>query len=246
MDGSAPRQRGWFLPDPLPRRHGRVGPAPAGVVPGGRGARVGPGGRPRASGGGSPREHDLLRAPRVGPAPAGVVPVWSRVTSTSPRSAPRQRGWFGPDLPRRVRRGVGPAPAGVVPVGGPARRPYRSRPRASGGGSGLRPRVPARPGSAPRQRGWFYHLPDPQPVVRVGPAPAGVVHTRRLTMPPSQRRPRASGGGSLIRQHNLSLVKSAPRQRGWFDLVHDVDRDQLVGPAPAGWFSSRRPAPFRH
>ncbi len=172
---SAPRQRGWFACRCLPPSRDRVGPAPAGVVPGARVRRTGPPGRPRASGGGSP--HRMIDATRT-------------------QSAPRQRGWFYVGWPYVASARVGPAPAGVVRRGCPSGRPSGRRPRASGGGSCLAAHTARFSSSAPRQRGWFLPAVLGRGRYWVGPAPAGVVPASSSSTRAPARRPRASGGGS--------------------------------------------------
>ncbi len=153
---SAPRQRGWFPRAERGPSWPPVGPAPAGVVqldgiPGRAMLR-----RPRASGGGS-----LSRL----------------IRDANYMSAPRQRGWFEVGGTGVALIPVGPAPAGVVRrTRHPASSPPR-RPRASGGGSCARWLRRGLPGSAPRQRGWFYLQVTSVTRNAVGPAPAGVVRS---------------------------------------------------------------------
>ncbi len=210
---SAPRQRGWFEAETLNRIGLRVGPAPAGVVRRTPSPSCSPGGRPRASGGGSTR-------------PAAVRPVGG--------SAPRQRGWFAPRPARRDVVPVGPAPAGVVPAPPCTARRRARRPRASGGGSASEHRARLDRPSAPRQRGWFAWTMGVHGLGLVGPAPAGVVLQNLSHRHPSTCRPRASGGGSFGAQAYLQVMSSAPRQRGWFVPHVRFDVHPNVGPAPAG------------
>ncbi len=146
MSLSAPRTRGWFLPSHPPTCRSAVGPAHAGMVPGGP-RRPGPARRrPRARGDGS----------------GGDGSAFVRVTATVAGSAPRTRGWFAVHTLADGETLVGPAHAGMVRAGRAAAWSSPRRPRARGDGSASPPSRRASSSSAPRTRGWFLRGRVPQ------------------------------------------------------------------------------------
>ncbi len=127
--------------------------------------------------------------------------------------------------------------------------PPSSRPRACGDGPTYGECACGCGESAPRLRGWSSGAHHPGSRRPVGPAPAGMVRSASAKKPSAARRPRACGDGPRVRPEGRLLLRSAPRLRGWSELVLAVDMRWHVGPAPAGMVrghpAGRRGAPSR-
>ncbi len=197
-----------------------VGPAHAGMLPGGT--------RPPAS---------LSRRPRArGDAPRAVC-----INVTEPASAPRTRGCSPASPVRPSVCRVGPAHAGMLrgrDTRGPA---ARGRPRARGDAPrsayGSRCRVP----SAPRTRGCSLRHVDRVPDVRVGPAHAGMLRSLTTGPYPLSSRPRARGDAPRSLSGVSGSCRSAPRTRGCSLAPSSVPWLLPVGPAHAGMLPPQSP-----
>ncbi len=213
VGSSSPRLRGWSPAEHPAGRHRRVVPAPAGVVPPGRGSRRTATGRPRACGGGPGRLDD--------PQNESV-------------SSPRLRGWS-----RRLRATLAgprvvPAPAGVVPPSDAVACPRGRRPRACGGGPSGSTSIVEGSWSSPRLRGWSPSRPSAAARKSVVPAPAGVVPSLSRMTRSTRGRPRACGGGPGAGVRAQLTLGSSPRLRGWSRSGVHAAAGRKVVPAPAG------------
>ena len=171
-------------------------------------------------------------------------------------SSPRKRGCFCGLRAGRYLVVVFPAQAGVFPYNLEPKDVLHSLPRASGGVSRTRYRLPGYRRSSPRKRGCFcgYYYPlglfwvfPAQAGVfllvsacislpRVFPAQAGVFLDKRELAEFAGCLPRASGGVSSAVRTSSSARKSSPRKRGCFRPIIFNFNHQTVFPAQAGVF----------
>ncbi len=209
----SPRPRGWSIGRHVGAQPQLVLPAPAGMVPGHRGARpAGP------------------RAPRA----RGDGPVQIGFDPTGDPCSPRPRGWSRRHGRRTTQAPVLPAPAGMVPRRYPHTRITAGAPRARGDGPGPDCTRHSHSSCSPRPRGWSRVIPERPQRVRVLPAPAGMVPTpepfRRIT----RCAPRARGDGPSPPGRMPASSECSPRPRGWSPGELSLRDTQGVLPAPAG------------
>ncbi len=225
---SAPHPRGCSRAYEGRRQREAVGPAPAGMLP-----------APR------PRQTCLSRRPRT----RGDAPSPSPAPGRGRGSAPHPRGCSLPWEPEGPTPTVGPAPAGMLLRVPRSIRPLPGRPRTRGDAPQDIESAERQASSAPHPRGCSAPDFGVHPVVRVGPAPAGMLPRRSRRAARSGRRPRTRGDAPPSSAPSPTRPASAPHPRGCSArrvLVHDVHR---VGPAPAGMLHqgrcTRRPTPGR-
>nr|ABY83541.1 hypothetical protein pSHK1.72 [Streptomyces sp. HK1] len=202
-----------------------------------------------------------LLVPRVGPARAGML-RWSAVRGrgccrrprtrgdapavvvASPRSdpsAPRSRGCSEAGVPAAGPGVVGPACAGMLrDHHGQAVRLYR-RPRTRGDAPTASGQWQHRYVSAPHARGCSELMDALQGLLAVGPAPAGMLPSRRRATRRPRRRPRTRGdapgpgcfwGYRVSAPHPRGCSPAAGGEEGQ-PQVPELDLPG-VGPAPAG------------
>ncbi|SIS12120.1 hypothetical protein SAMN05421833_12928 [Microbispora rosea] len=169
---SAPRPRGCSARRVLVAAVADVGPAPAGMLPASRPISRCCVGRPRARG----------DAPRA-------------IARNTPEemSAPRRRGCSAVVTVLRGLVEVGPAPARTLPGCASSKSAGACRPRARGDAPEDGEGEACVEMSAPRPRGCSYLHGDDVRRQGVGPAPAGMLPSRRSRSWPAPRRPRAHG-----------------------------------------------------
>ena len=149
-----PHPRGWSRRKAVPRASLRGSPAPAGMVPHGRGLAHRPDRFPRTRGDG----------PQLF-APGGVID----------QVPPHPRGWSRADQAIRARWHGSPAPAGMVPSRAGSRPCFEWFPRTRGDGPSVTGKGAVRAMVPPHPRGWSRHrLRAARPMLG-SPAPAGMV-----------------------------------------------------------------------
>ena len=151
-------------------------------------------------------------------------------------SAPRSRGCFLCRPPGNLQQGVCPAFAGVFLFFHSFAAASCGLPRVRGGVSYGFSDCCQYLSSAPRSRGCFYLDAQGFKVDSVCPAFAGVFPLDYGKGATVYCLPRVRGGVSALYAVHLELVLSAPRSRGCFFIVADLDWYLNVCPAFAGVF----------
>ncbi len=181
-DASAPRSRGLLHPPPDYHLAARVGPALAGVAPGGR----------RRSGDGRARPGVHVA---VGPALAGVAPP-SSPSRSSPGSRPRARGGCSMGGEGEIEVDVSaPRSRGLLLPDERLAAGHAGRPRARGGCSFPVMVWDVSVASAPRSRGLLRGCGPVLYAAQVGPAFAGLLP---CMVGPRRREPPGACRGALI------------------------------------------------